>query len=370
MGEDLRDHRPREDGRDDLQLPAAAVRAGVHVDVEHPLEQPCPADAVRPAVNRLGLAFVGSCDFGGLLLHLRSLRHHQWPKLRVRGQNAVEPDEVQPRPRHQCRQPLHELQRAHDQMRGAVAPRRLELELHLPGGVELHPFVGERRPRDVAAQLLQPLAVVGLHPHRRVQAEPVDVGAQRLARPVLARHRAPERQHLLPGAGAEGDAIGDGRGLQRPQRARLVTVGIGLGQVSLARVLDQHAPAREHLHQPGDDGLQQRVQLVVGRRIHLDEHRLAIVAALVHAAQNQTVQVDVEIGDRAEALDQPVVAALAAAQPQKAVGQDAALEEDVELVLDESRQLRSGAGLGVAMKLAACCCTRRYSVVCSGRCRS
>lgn len=29
-------------------------------------------------------------------------------------------------------QPLHELQRAHDQLRRAVAPRRLELELHLP----------------------------------------------------------------------------------------------------------------------------------------------------------------------------------------------------------------------------------------------
>jgi hypothetical protein len=44
---------------------------------------------------------------------------------------------------------------------------------------------------------------------------------------------------------------------------------------------------------------------------------------------------------------QLVVAALAAAQPQEAVGQDAALEEGFELVLDEARQLRSGAGLGV-----------------------
>jgi hypothetical protein len=41
------------------------------------------------------------------------------------------------------------------------------------------------------------------------------------------------------------------------------------------------------------------------------------------------------------------VAALAAAQAHKAVGQDAALEEGFELVLDEARQLRSGAGLGV-----------------------
>jgi hypothetical protein len=41
------------------------------------------------------------------------------------------------------------------------------------------------------------------------------------------------------------------------------------------------------------------------------------------------------------------VAALAAPKPHEAVGQDAALEERFELVFDESRQLRSGAGLGV-----------------------
>jgi hypothetical protein len=41
------------------------------------------------------------------------------------------------------------------------------------------------------------------------------------------------------------------------------------------------------------------------------------------------------------------VAALAAARLQEAVRQHAAIEEGVELVLDESLQLRSGAGLGV-----------------------
>jgi hypothetical protein len=41
------------------------------------------------------------------------------------------------------------------------------------------------------------------------------------------------------------------------------------------------------------------------------------------------------------------VAAVAAAQPQEAVGQDAAFEEGVELVLDEPRQLGASAGLGV-----------------------
>jgi hypothetical protein len=41
------------------------------------------------------------------------------------------------------------------------------------------------------------------------------------------------------------------------------------------------------------------------------------------------------------------VAALPATQPQEAVCQDAALEEGVELVLDEPGQLGPGAGFGV-----------------------
>jgi hypothetical protein len=37
-------------------------------------------------------------------------------------------------------------------VRRAVAPRRLELELDLPEGVELQPLVRQRRPGDVATR--------------------------------------------------------------------------------------------------------------------------------------------------------------------------------------------------------------------------
>jgi hypothetical protein len=188
-------HRPLEDGRDDLQFPGAAVWAVLHFDVEHALQQPRPADAARPRQDGVDFALGGGCRPGcRLCLRWWVLRHHQRPQLGIRRQHAAKPDQVQPRPRHQRRQPLHELQRIHDQMGRSIAPRRLELELHLAGGVELDPLVRQRRPRDVAAQLLQPLAVVRLDPHRGVQAETVDVGAQRLARGGLARHRAAERQ--------------------------------------------------------------------------------------------------------------------------------------------------------------------------------
>ncbi len=59
-----------------------------------------------------------------------------------------------------------------------------------------------------------------------------------------------------------------------------------------------------------------------------------------------------------------------AAQAKEAVGQDAALEKGVELVLDELRQAGTDGLFGLARKVWACCCTRRYSVVCSGRWRS
>ena len=46
MAQDLLDHRPLEDGRDDLELPGAAVWAVLHVDVEDALEKPRPADGI------------------------------------------------------------------------------------------------------------------------------------------------------------------------------------------------------------------------------------------------------------------------------------------------------------------------------------
>jgi hypothetical protein len=152
---------------------------------------------------------------------------------------------------------------------------------------------------------------VCLDTHRGVQTETVDVGAQGLARCALARHRAPQGQHLLSGAGPEGDAVSDGCGLQWPQRARLLAVSIRLGQVGLAHVLDQHAPAREQLHQTGDDRLQQRMHLVVGGRAHFDELRHAIGTTPVHPVQQQAVKMYVEVGRRAEALDQRDGAAVA-----------------------------------------------------------
>ena len=96
-------------------------------------------------------------------------------------------DQMQPGPRHQRGQALHQLQRAQYQMRGAIAPGRLQAQAHLAIAVQLDTLVGQCRAGDLATQSLETPPLMGINPHRRVQAETVDVRAQALARSVLTR---------------------------------------------------------------------------------------------------------------------------------------------------------------------------------------
>ena len=68
-------------------------------------------------------------------------------------------DQMQSRSRHQRGQALHEFHRLHHVVAGAIAPRRLEFQHHLPGAVDTEPLVGDRRAGDIAAQLFEPLPV-------------------------------------------------------------------------------------------------------------------------------------------------------------------------------------------------------------------
>ena len=49
---DLLDHRPLEDGRDDLQLPGGAVRAVLHVDVKAKLQRRLTCTQVMSQLKR------------------------------------------------------------------------------------------------------------------------------------------------------------------------------------------------------------------------------------------------------------------------------------------------------------------------------
>ena len=63
-------------------------------------------------------------------------------------------------------------------MGGAVFVRTLELQHDLAGAIALEPFVGDGRPGDVAAELLEFLTLIGAPAHRRVQAKAVRVDTQ------------------------------------------------------------------------------------------------------------------------------------------------------------------------------------------------
>lgn len=88
LGQDLLDHRLLKSCRDDLQFAAAAVaaRAALRVKFKDALEQPRPADAVRPGLHRLDLARGCRCGFAGRLLRLWP---HQWLELCVQGHYSV-----------------------------------------------------------------------------------------------------------------------------------------------------------------------------------------------------------------------------------------------------------------------------------------
>ena len=61
-------------------------------------------------------------------------------------------------------------------MGGAVFERALQLQHDLAGAVTLEPFVGDRRAGDIAAQVLQFLALIGAPAHRRMEAKAVEFG--------------------------------------------------------------------------------------------------------------------------------------------------------------------------------------------------
>ena len=139
MAEDFDNHRRIIDGGrstrlrtgDDLQG-TAAVRAVFHIDIEDRFEQPGPAHA---RWFSLSLGVIGR-GLGGTLWRAGNDFTAQ---LGVGRQNAVEANQMETRARHQGRQTLHELQRLHDDMGGAVFVRTLQLQHDLAGNKDPTP---------------------------------------------------------------------------------------------------------------------------------------------------------------------------------------------------------------------------------------
>jgi len=79
---------------------------------------------------------------------------------RVRGKQAVEPNQVTARARHARSQARDEVERLEQDVGGAVAKRMLQLVDHQPVTVAAETLTRNARARHVAAQALQ-LAAIG-----------------------------------------------------------------------------------------------------------------------------------------------------------------------------------------------------------------
>ena len=88
---------------------------------------------------------------------------------------------------------------------------------------------------------------VGAAANGSVQAETLHVGTQVLFEVRLPWHCALQRQQLLAGARAEGDAIRTRGGLQRPERAGFVQIAVVVSQVGRTLLFDQRTPPGQQL---------------------------------------------------------------------------------------------------------------------------
>jgi len=76
------------------------------------------------------------------------------------------------------------------------------------GTITFEPFVGDGRPGDIAAEVLQFFTLIGAPAHRRMEAKAVRVDTQLWGgRPGCAR-QALQAQHFLPSSWSECDTIG------------------------------------------------------------------------------------------------------------------------------------------------------------------
>ncbi len=73
---------------------------------------------------------------------------------------------------------LHERQWRHDDVGGAILIRAFQLQYNVTGAVGFEPFIGDGRAGDVAAQLLELVALIHGAAHRGVEAEALLVDTQ------------------------------------------------------------------------------------------------------------------------------------------------------------------------------------------------
>ena len=111
----------------------------------------------------------------------------------------------------------------------------------MAGAIALEPFVGDGRPGDIAAELLQFQLLIGAPAQRRMEAKAVRVDSQLWGgRPGFAR-QALQAHHFLASARPQRNPVGARGGLQGCDRA----VGVRFGEVGPGWFFDESAEARQ-----------------------------------------------------------------------------------------------------------------------------
>jgi hypothetical protein len=197
------DHPWIKDGRDKPQ-PAAARAADQYIHIEGPPHQLHP----RPAPTgweRRGPARAGGVGRGGaggrrrgLDRRRRPVAHHGGAPARVRSEDSVAKDQVDSRPRDEGGKARKKVQRFEDEVARAVRPRRLQLEHNAAVLGEPEPILRDGGPQQVAAELVQALAIL-----------PTPREAREVAGAGLRDHRCrPRRQMSRPTRGLIAQAEG------------------------------------------------------------------------------------------------------------------------------------------------------------------
>ena len=94
----------------------------------------------------------------------------------------MEANEIEPGTWHEGGQALHKFQWGHHDVGGAILVGAFELQHDLAGAVEFEPFMGDGRACDIAAQLLEFVALIHGATHLGVEAEPLRIGTALLGR--------------------------------------------------------------------------------------------------------------------------------------------------------------------------------------------
>ena len=186
MGENPADAPRILNGRDHTHA-AATARTREHVKLEGAPHEVGPRPIARLAGRfRLQLRDAARARVNGTCIHQRGRRalggYGAGAPAGMGGEDAVVQHEIDARPRGQGGELFEEFPGLEEQVAGAIVPDALQLQQDAAVAGEPEAVLGDRRPEQVAAELLEPAAVVGRHEQVGVEIEALEVGLARTGR--------------------------------------------------------------------------------------------------------------------------------------------------------------------------------------------